>query len=172
MYRIYTYIRLILSLTRSTREETLDAEESEAAAGAAGGAAPLRTEMDSGSKEREIRGGSRGMEARRRGGRVREFTTRERESSSGMDARATRRTGVGCAHEGRLKGEKEDGIKRGKKKKESRATRGKERKRKREKYEGRERERPCEKWAPSERGQPRATSRDATLFREGFVLRL
>lgn len=33
----------------------LDAEESEAAAGAAGGAALLRTEMDSGSKEREIR---------------------------------------------------------------------------------------------------------------------
>lgn len=32
------------------------------------------------------------------------------------DARATKRTGVGCAHEGRLKGEKEeDGIKRGKK---------------------------------------------------------
>lgn len=37
----------------------------------------------------------------------------------------------------------------------------------------RKRERdPCEKWAPSERGQPRATSRDATLLREGFVLRL
>lgn len=70
------------------------------------------------------------MEARRRGGRVREFTTRERETRRGVDARATRRTGVGYAHEGRLKGEKEDGIKRGKKG-ESRATRGRERKRKR-----------------------------------------
>jgi len=35
-----------------------------------------------------------------------------------------------------------------------------------------ERERSREKWAPSERGQPRATSRDATLLREGFVARL
>lgn len=55
------------------------------------------------------------MVARRRGGRVREFTTKERESTRGVDARATRRTGVGYAYEGRLKGEKEDGIKRGKK---------------------------------------------------------
>lgn len=46
---------------------------------------------------------------------MREFTTRERESTRRVDARATRRTGVGYAHEGRLKGEKEDGIKRGKK---------------------------------------------------------
>lgn len=55
------------------------------------------------------------MVARQRGGRVREFTTRERESTKGVDTRATRRTGVGYAHEGRLKGEKEDGIKKGKK---------------------------------------------------------
>jgi len=43
----------------------------------------------------------------------------------------------------------------------------------REEYEvgERERERPREKWAPSKRGQPRATSHDATLLREGFVPR-
>lgn len=60
---ICTYVHPIDSLlyTWSTRETfTLDAEESEAAAGAAGGAASLRTKMDSGSKEREIREGESG----------------------------------------------------------------------------------------------------------------
>lgn len=66
IYRICTYIYVhpidFLLYTWSTREETftLDAEESEAAAGAAGGAASLRTKMDSGSKEREIREGESG----------------------------------------------------------------------------------------------------------------
>lgn len=62
--RTRTYDRLIPSYARSTREETpmSDAKESEVAAGAAGVVALPRTEMDSGSKEREIRERGRGRE--------------------------------------------------------------------------------------------------------------
>lgn len=126
----FIYVRPIDSLLYGARGKrrlcwTPDAEESEAAAGAAGIVA--RTEMDSGSKEREIRGGMLGREEGEdgRGGRVRESMMRrreggemkeERERWKGEAARATERTGVGYAHEGRLKREKEeDGIKRGKK---------------------------------------------------------
>lgn len=45
---------------------------------------------------------------------MRESMMRRREGEREA-ARATKRTGVGYAHEGRLKREKEDGIKRGKK---------------------------------------------------------
>lgn len=57
--RSYMYVRLILLYGARGKRRlcwTPDAEESEAAAGAAGVVA--RTEMDSGSKEREIRGGN------------------------------------------------------------------------------------------------------------------
>lgn len=57
---MFIYVRSIDSLLYGARGKrrlcwTPDAEESEAAADAAGAVA--RTEMDSGSKEREIRGG-------------------------------------------------------------------------------------------------------------------
>lgn len=106
---------------------------------------------------------------KRREGKTKRTREREEERRS---RRATKRTGVGYAHEGRLKGEKEeDGIKRGKKGGGESGSRREGEKEAGGRYtkRERERERPREKWAPSERGQPQATSHDATLLREGFV---
>lgn len=133
--RTRTYDRLIPSYARSTREKTPmpDAghqrerscccccccRRSRTATNGDG----LRIERARDARERtgsegqrESRGGRRGGRGggggRKGGGRVRESTMREERR---REARA-KRTGVGCAHEGRLKGEKEeDGIKRGKK---------------------------------------------------------